>query len=612
MLHAECRIRLLECQDEITIEPRSKKMKSTEEAYEKLCNDDYQSFQQKVDAERTSDELALWCISDSQAEHEMQKEEKIPTGVSATLNEVFPEKNLVLSQPADPEIRQNTNHPFVQGDVSRNESNEEFFTSKEFIGPIYKPTESNKQDKPQSCIESNGRDENEAHENKVQRKAKRTQTASAALMDDELCQFYKEIHQLEKDNLEGNFQEEETKSSLEPCSPFKFSQTAHEDSQRTLLGSPQRFYEMGHRFSEEQKDQEANAEQQLDRETSGWKTENGFNGQVDLKFWNSSVPEFRPSWQSKESFIVPQGPLPPLPPRFNHQSHFQIFNSPPQKTNAFPSRNEELSYKNYHGYHGNNDINWPGPLPDQGAGCVGHIDIHSAQESKNGNTDKNVPQNSGFCETREECWKDPKNYHADGMPCFPFLQPPEEKLCSSQKLLLILRGLPGSGKSTLSRLLLSQDCDGIILSTDDYFHQQDGYTYNATHLGDAHDWNQKRAKQAMEEGKSLIIIDNTNTQAWEMKPYVETALEKGYRVEFREPDTWWKFNPEELEKRNKHGVSREKIAQMLERYEYQISIPIVMNSVVPPHKHMQKPPLQRRHRWEGNTDSWNYFSISNN
>ncbi|NXE47149.1 N42L2 protein, partial [Casuarius casuarius] len=145
--------------------------------------------------------------------------------------------------------------------------------------------------------------------------------------------------------------------------------------------------------------------------------------------------------------------------------------------------------------------------------------------------------------------------------------------------------------------LLGQNYDGIAFSTDDYFRQQDGYTYNAAQLGDAHGWNQKRAKQAMEQGKSPIIIDNTNTQAWEMKPYVEMALEKGYRVEFREPDTWWKFDPKELEKRNKHGVTREKIAQMLERYEYQISIPIVMNSVVPPHKHIQKPPLQRRHRW---------------
>lgn len=26
------------------------------------------------------------------------------------------------------------------------------------------------------------------------------------------------------------------------------------------------------------------------------------------------------------------------------------------------------------------------------------------------------------------------------------------------------------------------------------------------------------------------------------------AIGKGYRVEFHEPETWWKFDPEELEK----------------------------------------------------------------
>ncbi|XP_008577588.1 PREDICTED: NEDD4-binding protein 2-like 2 [Galeopterus variegatus] len=98
------------------------------------------------------------------------------------------------------------------------------------------------------------------------------------------------------------------------------------------------------------------------------------------------------------------------------------------------------------------------------------------------------------------------------------------------------------------------------------------------------------AKQAFDQGRSPVIIDNTNTQAWEMKPYVEMAIGKGYRVEFHEPETWWKFDPEELEKRNKHGVSRQKIAQMLDRYEYQMSISIVMNSVEPPHKSTQRPP----------------------
>ncbi|XP_038290835.1 NEDD4-binding protein 2-like 2 isoform X5 [Canis lupus familiaris] len=42
--------------------------------------------------------------------------------------------------------------------------------------------------------------------------------------------------------------------------------------------------------------------------------------------------------------------------------------------------------------------------------------------------------------------------------------------------------------------------------------------------------------------------------------------------------------------RNKHGVSRKKIAQMLDRYEYEMSISIVMNSVEPPHKSTQRPP----------------------
>ncbi|XP_070236555.1 NEDD4-binding protein 2-like 2 isoform X8 [Bos mutus] len=120
------------------------------------------------------------------------------------------------------------------------------------------------------------------------------------------------------------------------------------------------------------------------------------------------------------------------------------------------------------------------------------------------------------------------------------------------------------------------------------------------------------AKQAINQGRSPVIIDNTNTQAWEMKPYVEMAIGKGYRVEFHEPETWWKFDPEELEKRNKHGVSRKKIAQMLDRYEYQMSISIVMNSVEPPHKSTQRPPPQERQRWGGSLGSHNEVCVSNN
>uniref|UniRef100_A0A673CBE4 Uncharacterized protein n=1 Tax=Sphaeramia orbicularis TaxID=375764 RepID=A0A673CBE4_9TELE len=72
------------------------------------------------------------------------------------------------------------------------------------------------------------------------------------------------------------------------------------------------------------------------------------------------------------------------------------------------------------------------------------------------------------------------------------------------------------------------------------------------------------------------------------------ALERGYRVDFCEPDTSWKFDPLELERRNKHGVPQEKIAQMLDRFSFPISVDIVMSSQEPPH-------VNQRHRTEPQT-----------
>ncbi|XP_053921368.1 NEDD4-binding protein 2-like 2 isoform X3 [Cuculus canorus] len=532
MLHAESSIRLLECHDEITIEPCSKKMKSTEGAYGKMSNDGNQGIQEEVDTERMSNGLISVHASDNQGQYEMQKQEEIPAGVSGTLKEILPEYNLVLGQPVDSETVQNVNSPFASindaevkekkghfiknniGEdnirngsasfsVNRNASDEDFFTSKEFIGPIYKPAETNKQDEDGSCSEhkNNEGDQNELHEKRAERKeTNKMQITSSTVpeIDDELDQFYKEINQLENENLHTNFAEKETETSQEQCSPYNCSQTSQEDYQHALLGSPQPFCENGQRSFGEQNSQKTSNKQQFVVETSVWKTEDTFNGQVDSKYWNYSVPEFRPAWQSTDSFIVPQGPH---PPRFsNHQSHFQILNTQPQETHTLPSENGELSYKNYHGFHGNTDINSHSPLLDQSTNYAGHIDIHTTQVFRNGNNDQyelqnndqNEPQNNGFCETRKECWKDPKADSTEGMDSFSSLQLPEERFGYSQKFLLILRGLPGSGKSTLSRILLGQSRDGIVFSTDDYFRQQDGYTYNATQLGDAHDWNQKR------------------------------------------------------------------------------------------------------------------------
>ncbi|XP_020383616.1 NEDD4-binding protein 2-like 1 isoform X2 [Rhincodon typus] len=121
--------------------------------------------------------------------------------------------------------------------------------------------------------------------------------------------------------------------------------------------------------------------------------------------------------------------------------------------------------------------------------------------------------------------------------------------------------------------------DAVILSTDDYFIREDGsYLFQKYLLDEAHEWNHERAKSAMRLGRSTIIIDNTNTEAWEMKPYVNMARENGYEVKFREPDTPWKFDIRKLTRINSHGVPRETIERMKERYERNITIDKVLHA----------------------------------
>merc|ERR1719357_1034218 len=139
-------------------------------------------------------------------------------------------------------------------------------------------------------------------------------------------------------------------------------------------------------------------------------------------------------------------------------------------------------------------------------------------------------------------------------------------------LLVILRGLPGSGKSTLAKKLLKSCGQGIILSTDDFFSKNGIYNFKADRLSEAHSWNQKRALTAVENKVKLIIIDNTNTMSWEMRPYIEMGVVSKYNIHILEPDTPWKFKPRILAEKNSHGVPKQKIELMLDRYEKKVDL----------------------------------------
>lgn len=135
---------------------------------------------------------------------------------------------------------------------------------------------------------------------------------------------------------------------------------------------------------------------------------------------------------------------------------------------------------------------------------------------------------------------------------------------SNDKIMHIMRGVSGSGKSTLAKSLASEE---NIFSTDEFFMVNGEYRFNPSKLGVAHKWNFDRVKNAVMNGVSPIVVDNTNTQSWEAKNYVQLAKENGYEVQVREPSTPWAKDADELVKRNTHGVPKEAIGRMLSRYQ---------------------------------------------
>lgn len=141
---------------------------------------------------------------------------------------------------------------------------------------------------------------------------------------------------------------------------------------------------------------------------------------------------------------------------------------------------------------------------------------------------------------------------------------------------VIVRGLPGSGKSTLSELMIEahSDCEGLCAwySTDDYFVHDGEYKFDGRKLTKAHVWNQARFRRAVDNKYGLIIVDNTNTQFWEVVAYIEYALNNDYCVQIVEPETEWKFDVDELVLRNTHNVPKVSIEKMLQRWDTTQSI----------------------------------------
>ena len=108
--------------------------------------------------------------------------------------------------------------------------------------------------------------------------------------------------------------------------------------------------------------------------------------------------------------------------------------------------------------------------------------------------------------------------------------------------LILLRGIPGCGKTTLAESLTGGSGSGHF-EVDQYFMDEDGnYNFDPSKLIEAYQWCKDQVEFAMTKGHKnflpihgphplvKIVVSNTFTQEWEMKPYYELAEKYGYRV----------------------------------------------------------------------------------
>ena len=135
-----------------------------------------------------------------------------------------------------------------------------------------------------------------------------------------------------------------------------------------------------------------------------------------------------------------------------------------------------------------------------------------------------------------------------------------------EKVLYIIRGIPGSGKSTFAKMLVGEDF--LVCEADKYFIDKETgeYNFDSTKIKEAHKFCQDTVESYMKDSLANdqfyreIAVSNTFTQEWEMRPYFELAKNYGYKVfsvvvENRHGGT------------NQHEVPEEVLTKMCERFE---------------------------------------------
>ena len=87
--------------------------------------------------------------------------------------------------------------------------------------------------------------------------------------------------------------------------------------------------------------------------------------------------------------------------------------------------------------------------------------------------------------------------------------------------LILLRGLPGAGKSTFA-----EDLGHVSYEADDWFHIFNDGKFDGALLGEAHAWCQEETRTSLTAGYN-VVVSNTSTTEAEVEVYRRIAEECG-------------------------------------------------------------------------------------
>lgn len=94
-------------------------------------------------------------------------------------------------------------------------------------------------------------------------------------------------------------------------------------------------------------------------------------------------------------------------------------------------------------------------------------------------------------------------------------------------IITLVRGVSGSGKSSFVSSMI--DDRVAHFEADMYFMEEGEYNFDSSKLKQAHYWCQEQTETVM-KNKQRVIVSNTFTTEWEMKPYLDLAEKYGYTV----------------------------------------------------------------------------------